>query len=80
MGTLTYPTVANGCKYHDDCLTCPYPDCIYGENGSVRSFKKKQRDIEVRGLWRDGMSRKDIAIQFSVCGRTVERALEKEYK
>lgn len=21
----------NGCLYHKDCFTCPYPDCIVGE-------------------------------------------------
>jgi hypothetical protein len=72
------PVVSTGCKYHDDCFACPYSDCAWGTEFSVRSFRKKQRDIEIKQLRRDGMSIKEIAIKFNVTERTIQRALKEE--
>lgn len=30
----------NGCRFHDDCFTCPYPDCISEINGDKTPEEK----------------------------------------
>ena len=30
----------NGCRHFPDCFTCPFPDCIAGQNGLVAKSKK----------------------------------------
>ena len=39
----------NGCKLHDNCLTCPYPKCIYDTQGEgIRDIKRKERNAQIR--------------------------------
>ena len=35
-GPLDSNYVPNGCRYHNDCFTCPYDDCILSNQGTQR--------------------------------------------
>ena len=63
-----------GCKYHDDCSTCPFPDCYEGSLEKVKCFYRTQ---EVAKLWDKGFSIAKIARKFKLCRRTIQRDLEK---
>lgn len=54
-----------GCRMHDDCLTCPLPECIYvtGRVGVIRDMARS-------------MSKNEIAERLSISRKTVERALK----
>lgn len=66
--------VPNGCKFHNDCLTCPYPDCIQGTKVSQR-LRINQRNTDVLRSHQEGMNVKELAIQFNVSERTIFRVL-----
>lgn len=59
-----------GCQFHEDCLTCPFPDC--GDIGDYRM----QRDREIVELYSKGKDTKVIAGIFNISVRTVQRALK----
>jgi len=48
-----------GCKHHDDCFTCPFPDCICGDNPELESYNanyyREHRDqiLQRRKKWRE---------------------------
>ena len=33
-----------GCQHHDDCFTCPFPDCFYDNPGEARKWLKLEQD------------------------------------
>lgn len=41
--TKNYFTVSNGCRKHNNCLTCPFEDCIVDTG---RSSNLKRGDVE----------------------------------
>ena len=62
--------VNNGCILHNDCFTCPYPDCIDGQN-KVAMLKK----AKAVGLKELGYSNSEIAQRIGVSKRHVSRYL-----
>ena len=67
-----------GCKLHDDCLTCPFPECIYNMPlGDRMSIASKIRHDRIRYLAKS-MNVKDIAEQLGISTRTVQRALKEQ--
>ena len=65
-------TIKGGCKYHNDCFTCPYPDCIEGKGFKRSKLKGRQ---EARILFLDNVPLKDIALQMGKSKRTIQRYL-----
>jgi len=66
-----------GCKLHDDCLTCPFPYCIYDiKRGAIRKATM-QRSAIIKQMAKS-CSIEDIAKQFGVSVRTVQRALKEK--
>jgi len=64
-----------GCELHDDCLTCPFSECVYDTKHGAQHFRtlQKQATIEQMAKYH---STKEIAEQLGVSRRTVERALK----
>lgn len=63
-----------GCEFHNDCLSCPFPECVYenplGVVTAKRNLRYKQM-VEKAAT----MTAKEVAKEFNVCMRTVKRAL-----
>ena len=41
----------NGCSYHDDCETCPFPNCIEGQD-----IERRGRSEALRTLARERLA------------------------
>jgi hypothetical protein len=66
-----------GCEFADSCLNCPFPRCIYDESRGRQRWLKGQRDREiVRRFYIEGRGVKELALQFGVSQRTVQRTLK----
>ena len=65
-----------GCQFAASCLNCPFPRCIYDEPGGGQHWLKRRRDREITRLFTDeGKRVKELAVNFGVSQRTVQRAL-----
>jgi len=62
-----------GCAVHNDCLTCPLPECVYDVKGLYAKTERRRITIRQKLGY---LSVKDVAKQLGVCVRTVERARE----
>jgi len=73
------------CRYHDEgcelassCLNCPLPRCIYDQPRGRQRWLKKARDREItRRFTAESKGVKELALEFRVSQRTVQRALKK---
>jgi len=65
----------NGCELYPDCLTCPFEHCIEDVPRGRLTVRKMMRNTEIRKLASLGMTAKELAIQFGVHVRTVQRTL-----
>ena len=71
------------CHYHDEgceisgsCLDCPLPRCVYDQPRGRQRWLKKNRDRElVRRFTIEGKGVKELALEFGVSRRTVQRVL-----
>ncbi len=61
-----------GCNVHNDCLTCPLPECKYVTGHS--EYKKVRYDV-IRRMAEE-MTDYAVAEQLGISVRTVRRALE----
>jgi len=64
---------STGCSLHDDCLTCPFPKCIYDDNYGVVRARKAMRQVEIRQMLKC-KSVKEVARKLGISERTVQRA------
>ena len=64
-----------GCRDHDDCFTCPFPDCIRRDSNINRENKTQLRHDKIRRMLRN-FSVSQVATYFSVSTRTVRRTLK----
>lgn len=60
--------------YHGPYLECTIDPCLEDIYGAVSKVKKQVRDSEILEAIKDDKSTKDVARQFGVCQRTVQRA------
>jgi len=67
--------ISTGCSEHDNCFTCPFPDCIMQGDNSGRVNKTQLIYDKIRRMSKN-FSVTQIAIYFSISKRTVLRALE----
>ena len=75
LGELTSMKIESGCIEHDDCFTCPFPDCIRRESNIQRENRTQLRHDEIRNMSKN-FSVSQVATYFSVDKRTVKRALK----
>ena len=62
--------IKDGCKYHPDCFTCSYPDCIIG-NHTVK-LRLKAQELKAQGI-----NKREIAERLGKSERTIERYLKR---
>jgi AraC-like DNA-binding protein len=63
----------DGCDLFPSCLNCPLPRCRYDENG--KRVKKGLRDKRILGLRMEGKGVKELAQEFKLSQRTVQRII-----
>ena len=66
--------ISTGCSGHDNCFTCPFPDCIMQSGNSGEVNKTQLRRDKIRSMSRN-FSVSQMAIYFSISERTVYYAL-----
>jgi hypothetical protein len=67
-----------GCELAGSCLDCPFSRCIYDQPGGRQHWLKRARDREIaRKYTTEDKGVKELALEFGVSQRTVQRALKK---
>jgi len=66
-----------GCRLAPSCLNCPFPYCAYDLPGGERRLLKEGRNQEIVRLSASGLTVKQIAAEYGVSPRTVQRVLKK---
>ena len=66
-----------GCELAAACLECPFPRCLLEEPRGRQRWLKNSRDREMNRMHQEGWGVKDIAANFEVSLRTVQRALKR---
>ena len=59
-----------GCRFHDNCLSCPFADCLLDSGVHFNKMLRKQR---VAGLLLHGLSDQEVAEKVSISVRTIQR-------
>ena len=75
------------CHYHDEgcelassCLNCPFPRCIYEQPRGRQRWLKRARDLVIARRFSTGNKEvKELALEFRVSQRTIQRALKKTW-
>lgn len=62
--------IDNGCEFHSDCFTGPYPKRIEGTRQT-----RQIRDRAIMELYQEGLTMREIAETFGIHKSTVQRAL-----
>ena len=67
-----------GCELASSCLNCPFPRCIYEQPRGRQSWLKRIRDgVITRRFATENKGVKELALEFRVSQRTIQRALKK---
>lgn len=67
-----------GCELAISCLNCPFPNCVLEQPGGKRRWIKRNRDREIVRLFTvEGKRIKELAQEFGVNRRTVQRVLRR---
>lgn len=70
----------NGCSAHADCFSCPFLDCIAGQNfavgGDGRPVIKANRRERVLAAARVGRPVRDVAEEFGMTEKAVRKVLD----
>ena len=67
-----------GCEFAGSCLNCPFPNCIYDRSRGRQHWLKTARDREiVKRFTAGGKVVKELALEFGVSQRTIQRTLKK---
>jgi len=67
-----------GCELAASCLNCPFPRCVYEVPRGKQRWLKEMRGRKMARLFAmEGKGVKDLAKQFGVSRRTVQRALKR---
>lgn len=67
-----------GCELANSCLRCPFPGCIYDQPRGRQRFLKRVRDNEIiRRFATQGKTVEELALEYGVSQRTVQRALKR---
>ena len=65
-----------GCKHWPSCLNCPFGKCVEDIGGrAFRSLLKRLRNKEMLRKYCAGQTISDIAKEYGVCQRTIQRVL-----
>ncbi len=65
-----------GCRYHPECLTCPFDDCYLDrKEGSPRAALRAEKQRQVIEAFHSGVSIEILTRQFLLSERTIYRWL-----
>ena len=65
-------------RHQSSCLNCPFPKCVYDQQGGKQHWLKQLRDREMLRLFNTGgKEMKGLAEMFGVSQRTVQRAIKR---
>ncbi len=84
--SITYSGKDSGCKVATEylgekpskCLKCPFRKCVLDKSNrgvGIATIRKRQRNEEMRGLFKEGKKVKELATMFGISTRTVKRVL-----
>ncbi len=65
-----------GCEHAARCLNCPFAKCLLEEPGGRQNFFKLKRNNQIVRLHSEGKTTAEIAAQFKVSERTVQRIVK----
>lgn len=66
-----------GCDLAISCLNCPFPRCVYEENGGRQRLLKGLRDRKICRLFTTGgKGVTELSLMFGISRRTVQRILK----
>jgi DNA-binding NarL/FixJ family response regulator len=65
-----------GCEHAARCLDCPFDTCLYEKPGGKERFFKSRRNGEIVKLHSEGKTTAEIAAQFKVSERTIQRVVK----
>ena len=79
----SYSRFDSGCKdateylgHQSSCFTCPFRDCRYGEGGvGLTKMLMNQRNEHILKKYTAGSSIRDLANEFGINIRTIQRVL-----
>ena len=67
-----------GCELAGSCLNCPLPGCIYDHPRGRQRWLNRARDRKItRQFVAEGKGIRELALEFGVSQRTVQRALKR---
>jgi DNA-directed RNA polymerase specialized sigma24 family protein len=66
-----------GCEFAPACLDCPLPRCIEEIPRGRQQWRKRLRNQEMLSLFARGMKTAQLAREFGVSQRTVQRVLKR---
>ena len=67
--------IENGCRFHSDCLTCPFPDCFADKPGVARRYI---RDAAIKAeILNTQLDTREIAKRHHISRRTVKRIIQR---
>jgi hypothetical protein len=70
-----------GCDLANSCLNCQFSRCIYDQPRGRQRWLKRARDREMaKRFTTEGKGIKELALEFGVSQRTVQRALKNTLK
>jgi len=62
--------------YQSSCLKCPFKKCVLEEKGiGLATQKKLRRNEEIKSRFQAGAKIKDLAVEYGVSQRTIERVI-----
>ena len=65
-----------GCELAPSCLECPREKCVFDEPGETSAARRRrQRNEEIKARWKRGDLPADLAKEYRVNRRTIERIL-----
>ena len=62
--------IENGCYLHNDCFTCPFPDCQISQRDLVKTTKAK---AQANNLSKEGYTDEEVAKKLNKSIRTIQR-------
>ena len=65
-----------GCEHAARCLDCPFTKCLLEEPGGRQHFFKAKRNNQILKMHSEGKTTAEIAAQFDVSERTIQRVVK----
>lgn len=66
-----------GCKLHNDCFTCPFPDCVIDKTQYLAAETQR---VRAKVMYNSGASTKEIATCLGKSIRTIQKYLEVKHE